>query len=257
MDKYNRIFIIGHPGAGKGLLARSLAEKLGWRFIDADLGLEAKFGRTLIHILGNEGIEQFNKCQEEALETQLANKKIVVATDGSIAYSEKSRQLLSSAFVVFLKTSTAIQLERSIRNQEPLLAIQSLEHLLDKLHEERDDLYEQISDLTINGNSSDLEKHLAIIEAVVNKEDAASTSDKLILRKSDLTQFHRTGHFPVQLSKQQASCLKLVAEGQSSKAIARSMNISYRTVEGYIAQLMEQLGCTSSKELIALYHKKH
>jgi len=50
--------------------------------------------------------------------------------------------------------------------------------------------------------------------------------------------------------------VKLLAQGKSSKEIARMMNISYRTVEGYLAQAMEQLGCVSSKELIALYHHK-
>ncbi len=76
------------------------------------------------------------------------------------------------------------------------------------------------------------------------------------MEKRDLTQFHKTQHTSVQLTQQQATCLKLVAEGQTSKEIARSMNISFRTVEGYIADLIEKLGCTSSKDLIALYHKK-
>jgi DNA-binding NarL/FixJ family response regulator len=38
------------------------------------------------------------------------------------------------------------------------------------------------------------------------------------------------------------------------KEIARETNVSYRTVEGLIAHMMESLGCSSSKELIALYH---
>lgn len=257
MSKYNRIFIVGHPGAGKGLLAKTLAEKLQWKFIDADLGLESKFGRPLINILGNQGIENFNKCQEEALETQLNKQKIVIATDGNIACSEKSRQLLSSEFVVFLKTSTATQLERSIRNQEPLLPIESMARLLEQLHNERDDLYEQISKLIIDGNSSALDEHIALIsEAILHDEEIKSNTAHTTLENGDLTQFHKTKHIPVQLSKQQAICLKLVAEGRTSKEIARLINISYRTVEGYIAELIEQLGCTSSKDLIALYHKK-
>lgn len=36
MNKHKRIFIVGHSGAGKGMLAQAVAEKLGWQFIDAN-----------------------------------------------------------------------------------------------------------------------------------------------------------------------------------------------------------------------------
>jgi len=35
MTQHNRIFIVGHSGAGKGVLAKALAEKLGWQFMIA------------------------------------------------------------------------------------------------------------------------------------------------------------------------------------------------------------------------------
>ncbi|MDR3502061.1 MAG: hypothetical protein P4L79_05710 [Legionella sp.] len=38
MNPSTRIFIIGHPGAGKALLAKTIAENLGWNYIDADSG---------------------------------------------------------------------------------------------------------------------------------------------------------------------------------------------------------------------------
>ena len=47
MNSYKRIFIIGQPGAGKDLLAKTLAEKLGWEFINANLDLETRVGRTI------------------------------------------------------------------------------------------------------------------------------------------------------------------------------------------------------------------
>ena len=63
-------------------------------------------------------------------------------------------------------------------------------------------------------------------------------------------------HIPVQLTQQQAICLKFLAQGKSAKKIALDMKISYRTVEGTLAKTMEMLGCSSSKELIAVYHDK-
>lgn len=40
--KPKRIFIVGHLGAGKGVLAQALAEKLDWKYTDADFALAHK-----------------------------------------------------------------------------------------------------------------------------------------------------------------------------------------------------------------------
>ena len=256
MSHYKRIFITGHPGAGKALLAKKLAEQLGWQFIDADLGLEFNIGRGLNEILGT-GLDAYYDCQSEILATQLNKENIVVATDGTIVCSEKNRQLLSSEFVVYLNVSTRVQMERTARNPAPLLPVRDVKTFLNALHTERDHLYEKMSRLTINGDDSALEKHLLdIIKEFTEAKDVDEVSVKLTLDNKDLTLFHKKLHVPVHLSEQQAVCLKLLVQGKTSKVIAREMNISHRTVEGTLAKTMEQLGCSSSKELIALYYNE-
>ncbi|WP_255411089.1 LuxR C-terminal-related transcriptional regulator [Legionella sp. km772] len=80
------------------------------------------------------------------------------------------------------------------------------------------------------------------------------TRTKRILEDRDSVLFHKLRHTPVRLSEQQASYLKLLSQGKTAKEIAREMKVSYRTVEGMIAIMIDSLGCSSSKELIALYH---
>lgn len=121
MNQQKRIFIIGLPGAGKGLFAKLLAEKLDWQFLDADLGIEYHFGRTLDEILGKKGQEDFHQSQLNVLIALQSKEHIVIATDASIVCSQKIRQLLSSEFVVFLQVSTSVQLVRISRNPAPLL----------------------------------------------------------------------------------------------------------------------------------------
>jgi shikimate kinase len=65
MTHCKRIFIIGQTGAGKALLGKALAEKLGWQFIDADFGQEFNIGRCLNEILGKSGQDAFYECQSE------------------------------------------------------------------------------------------------------------------------------------------------------------------------------------------------
>jgi shikimate kinase len=246
------IFVLGHPGAGKGFFAKTLASKLGYEFIDADLGLEAKVGAPLENILGKEGIRGYASIQDEILQALDVKEKTVVATDGPIALSKKAAELLQDALIVFLKTSTQIQMRRSLRNQKPLLNHVSYEQLLNTLHEQRDEIYERLSDVIIDGDEGDIDEH---VSKVCQQLDIASDeSMESTLHENELVFFKYNTDTPVTLTQQQALTLKYLADGLSSKEIARHMNISHRTVEGYIAQLKEKLSCNSSKDLISLYH---
>lgn len=252
MNLYKRIFIIGHHGAGKALVAKSVAEKLGWQFIDADFGLEARIGQMLPEIIGDDPNSPFHHCESTLLTHQLEQENIVVTTDPSIVLNEKNRQLLSSEFVVYLKVSTAIQIERTQCQAATLLPQHNKKTFFDQLHTERDEFYEQVATILIDTDDSALEKHVAqIVKIVLKDQDIKPASEKL-----DTIFFHKNLHVPVCLTEQQARCLKFLSQGKSAKETAREMNISYRTVEGNLAKTLELLGCTSSKELVALYHSK-
>jgi shikimate kinase len=256
MNHHKRIFLVGHPGAGKGLVAKKLADKLGWRFIDADLGIEFKLGKTVREILGEEGAKNYLNCQSELLASLVSQEKIVVATDGSIVGSEKNCQILDSEFTVFLKVSTSAQLQRTSRDATPLLT-GNINDFLDQLHRQRDENFEKISTLIIDTEENTVEDHIStIIKLISNNSEMNEENTARKLGAQDLTLFHKDLHSPVNLSKQQARCLKLLSQGKTSKEIAILLNISYRTVEGTLAKLMEVLGCSSSKELIILYHHK-
>ena len=246
-----RIFILGHPGVGKAVLGKAVAEKLGWQFIDADFGLEFHIGRQIPDIIGKEGEKLFHQSESEVIASLIKQENIVVTTDASIICNKKSCDLLSSELTVYLQVSTEVQLDRLMRNPAPLLLTLDVKTFLANLHEQRDNLYEEYCRLSINGDDGDLDKHVSIILEKLGAD--TKISSEISLDKKDLIIFHKTSHTPVQLTEQQAICLKLLTQGKTSKEIARDLNISYRTVEGYIAKMTEILGCSSSKELIALY----
>ncbi len=159
MNKYKRIFIIGHMGAGKALVGKTLADKLGWQFLDADFGLEHRLGRPSNEILGKQGEESFRQCETEMLSQLLNRTNVVVITDGGVIFSDKNRKLLSSEFVVYLKVSTPIQIERTaLKSPFTLLPKTEFKTLFDRLHQERDSLYDEVAKITINTDSGALEK---------------------------------------------------------------------------------------------------
>lgn len=90
------------------------------------------------------------------------------------------------------------------------------------------------------------------IQLPIIRESETTKIHKINIR-DQFTIFHKEGACPIHLSKQQSICLKLMAEGKSSKQIGLEMNISFRTVEHYLERIRKLLGCNSNKKLIADY----
>lgn len=153
MTKPKRIFIIGHTGAGKFLLSEALAKKLGWELIDANPGLERYIGRSLSEIFGKQGEEAFHRCKAEIISHYIGKEHVVVLLEEAVIATEQNRKLLSSEFVVYLKVSTPVQIERWPSGRMPLLPIADLKAFLDKQHLERDSLFEAVAALTIEPTS--------------------------------------------------------------------------------------------------------
>ena len=74
---------------------------------------------------------------------------------------------MSEEFVVYLKVSTPVQLNRT--SHQPLLPMKDWKLFFDQLHAARDQLYEQMASMLVD---SALEKHVSCIADVVseNKE---------------------------------------------------------------------------------------
>jgi shikimate kinase len=153
MIKPKRIFIVGHTVAGKFLLGEALAKKLGWQLIDANPGLERYIGRNLHEILGKQGEEAFHKCEAEIISHYINKEHVVLIMEEAVIATEKNRKLLSSEFVVYLKVSTSVQIERWLEGRSPLLPITDRKAFLDKQHLERDSLFEEVAKLTIESIS--------------------------------------------------------------------------------------------------------
>ena len=166
MTESKRIFIVGHTGAGKSLRGEALAEKLGWQYIDANPGLERYIGRNLNEIVGKEGEFAFHQCEAEIISHYINKEHVVVVMEEAVIATEKNRKLLSSEFVVYLKVSTPVQIERWTSGRSPLLPIADLKKFLDKQHLERDSLFEEVATLTIESISieEDVNKIIKALE---------------------------------------------------------------------------------------------
>jgi len=90
MKQNKPIFIIGHPGAGKALLAKTLANQIGWDLINADLGMEFKLGRQLRDIVGVEGEQALLKCQLDMLNYTTNAQKLSIDKKSPTGFKNKT-----------------------------------------------------------------------------------------------------------------------------------------------------------------------
>lgn len=171
MSNIKRIFIIGHSGAGKGVLAQAVAKKLGWKFVNADvLSCEFTLGRTLSEVMGTGGEQAFNRSLAEILSNQITQENIVVTTDESIICDEKARELLNSEFTVYLTVSIPVLLERMAKDDpRPLLPVANFAVFLNKIRNERDELYKQVASFSLSSDNGDIEEDAASIIKAMTK----------------------------------------------------------------------------------------
>ena len=89
MDKKNNVILIGMSGAGKSTLGVLLAKALGKSFIDSDIVIQQKDGRLLQNIIDSDGTDAFMRIEEETV-ASINESNTVIATGGSVIYSEKA-----------------------------------------------------------------------------------------------------------------------------------------------------------------------
>ena len=110
----SNLVLIGMPGTGKSTIGARLAKRLHYRLIDTDKLLAEKTGQTLPQILSECGVESFLQL-EGTVGAELNCENCVIATGGSMVFSDEAMQNLKrDAIVIWLDTELN-ELDRRIR----------------------------------------------------------------------------------------------------------------------------------------------
>lgn len=100
------IALIGPRGSGKSTIARLVAERLGWSWLDADDVLERQSGRAVRQIFEEDGEAGFRALEATVLRELCRLQAHVLATGGGAVLREDNRALLRrSAWVVWLSAN--------------------------------------------------------------------------------------------------------------------------------------------------------
>lgn len=149
---YDRpLFLVGMMGAGKTTIGRSLARLLNHEFVDLDHELESRCGVRISIIFEIEGEEGFRRRESALLDECSSRTGIVMATGGGAILSAENRRLLQERGVVIYLRANAEELYRRVArdHNRPLLQTPDPRQRIRQLLEQREPLYEQIANVTV------------------------------------------------------------------------------------------------------------
>lgn len=156
------IVLVGMPGAGKSTTGVVLARALRMSFVDTDLLVQERTGRLLQEILDTDGPGRFRAAEEGAV-LSLACENTVIATGGSVVYSDRAmRHLKAGGTVVYLRIPFD-EMKRRLFNITTRGVVLLHGETLREMYDERVPLYEQYADITADCGTGDFEECIALL----------------------------------------------------------------------------------------------
>jgi shikimate kinase len=176
------LVLVGLMGSGKTTVGRSLAARLGRPFVDNDLALLERTGRTAREIADAEGADALHRHEAEALVDALGKPEpAVVAAAAAAPFEPITAPALRAQAVVYLRASPAVLAARLARAAatdqhrpfvgDPIagdpIAGDNARAVLDEQFEQRDAGYRELATLTVDADAD------GRYEAVVDEISAA------------------------------------------------------------------------------------
>jgi shikimate kinase len=149
-----KVILVGYMGAGKTLLGKSIAEKLGIRFINSDSDIEQQTGMSVGQLFEQFGENHFRNLEKEYLSSLDVEESFVLATGGGTpCYNNQMDVLNSLGTTIYLQCSNETLFSRlkHERDHRPLIAGLSDEELRESIYirmRQREAIY-QLAQFTI------------------------------------------------------------------------------------------------------------
>jgi len=111
------IYLVGFMASGKTTVGRSLADRLGWNFVDTDEDIEAQQGVTISEIFDSRGEEEFRKLETEAVLNRVrmverGKPTVVVLGGGAFVQQVNFEMLENNGVTVWLDCPLQMIMQR-------------------------------------------------------------------------------------------------------------------------------------------------
>ena len=144
--------------SGKTTFGRAAAERLGWRFVDLDDVITARYG-TPAEIFAAKGEAAFRAIETDLLaETLQTGDNLVLALGGGTILRQENRQLLQEhAKLIWLDTDFAIIISEIGNADRPVVRGRSMAQIRE-LYDMRRPMYAAAADIIFPINTTNYEQ---------------------------------------------------------------------------------------------------
>ena len=156
------IVLTGFMGTGKSTIGKLLAEELKKDFIDTDLFIERRYGKSIPQIFEEEGEERFRDLEVNVIKEIAKRKNAVISCGGGVVLNPVNVERLRKKGRIVLLTASLEDIMKRISEdrKRPLLRKYKIETLL-KL---REPIYFSVADFIVNTTDVSVEETVNIIK---------------------------------------------------------------------------------------------
>jgi len=155
------IALIGYRGTGKTTIARLLAGRLSFDWVDADVEVELVAGKSIAAIFAAAGESAFRDLEAQVVAELCARQRTILAMGGGAVLRESNRNCLAQCQqVVWLQASAAVIDERLSSDpttgaRRPNLTNRGGRHEIEQLLAEREPIYRSCATLEVDTDNKD------------------------------------------------------------------------------------------------------
>jgi shikimate kinase len=150
------LFLIGYRGTGKSAVARLLAERLGWPWVDADDEIERRAGKAIAQIFADDGEPAFRDWETQVIADLAKRDQSVIALGGGAVMRPENREAIrQQGYFVWLCASPEtiwrrLQADAATASRRPnLTAAGGITEIIATLHE-REPIYRQCAQFSVD-----------------------------------------------------------------------------------------------------------
>jgi shikimate kinase len=174
------IFLIGYRGTGKTTVARLLALRLGCDWVDADVEIELRAGKSIAAIFADGGEPAFRDLESQVVADLAKRTDMVIALGGGAILRDDNRHAISGGTTIWLKAPAATIVQRleadpATRGQRPDLTARGGEAEVIELLAQREPIYRQCANLEVDTEGKEpaavADEILALLAAAVARRN--------------------------------------------------------------------------------------
>jgi shikimate kinase / 3-dehydroquinate synthase len=164
--RITNLIITGFSGTGKSLVAKEVARRLNWDFLDTDDEIVKQTGKPIAEIFRQDGEGKFRELERETIRKACQQRQIVIAIGGGAIVDPQNYELLAkTGLIVCLEAKPETIYERLSRDAargseavvRPLLAVDNPLERIRQLKASRQPYYANV-DWTVHTDNLNIDQ---------------------------------------------------------------------------------------------------